>query len=96
MVERVGVASLDTEVSVIHLGVGGSANSRDTIVGDLDIKAAANTAVATRGLHNSIRWRCVDAVGVRNRASRTVVHASAAGDAGAVRKTRGRTKDEVR
>jgi len=78
------------------LGVGRAANSCDTIVGDVDIQAAAHTAVATRGLYNCIRRRRVDAVDVRNRARRTVVHASAAGNARAVRKTLGRTEDEVR
>ncbi len=53
MVEPVGVASLDAKMSVIHLSVGRTANSRNTIVGDLNIHPAADTAVTARGLYNA-------------------------------------------
>ena len=91
----VGVPSLDTEVSVIDLGEGGTANSGDAAVGDLDIKLTADTAVAAGGLYDGIGWTRTNSIDVRDRACRTVVHARAAGYAGAIRKTLGRTKDEV-
>ena len=91
-----GVPSLDTEVSVIDLGEGCTANSGDAAVGDLDIKLTADAAIPAGGLHDGLGWTRTDAVDVRDRASWTVVHASAAGHAGAIRKMLGGPKDEVR
>jgi hypothetical protein len=47
-------------------------------------------------LHDGIRWTRANAVDVGDRACRAVVHARAAGYAGAIRKTLGRAKDEAR
>ena len=96
MVVAVSVPSLDTEVSVIDLGEGCTANAVDAAVGNLDIKPAADAAIPAGGLHDGFGWTRADAVDVRDRAGWTVVHASAAGYAGAIRKTLGGTKDEVR
>ena len=96
MLEAVRVASLDTEVSVIDLGKGCSANSGDAVVGDLDLKPATDAAVAACGLYDVIGWTRANAVNVRNRARWTVVHARPARYAGAIRKLLGRTEDKVR
>ena len=96
MVVAVGVPSLDTEVSIIDLGERCTANSGDPAVGDLDIKLAANAAVPAGGLHDGLGWTRADAVDVRDRSGWAVVHASAAGYAGTIRKMLGGTKDEVR
>ena len=96
MMVAVSVPSLDTEVSVIDLGQGCAANSGDAVVGDLDFKLTADAAVAASGLYDAIGWTRANAVDVRDRACGTVVHAGAAGYAGAIRKTLGRAKDEAR
>ena len=95
MMEAVGVPSLDAEVPVIDLGEERTANSGDAAVGDLDIKLTADAAVAAGGLNDVVGWARANSVNVGDRACRTVVHARAAGYAGAIRKTLGRTKDEV-
>lgn len=96
MVVAVGVPSLDAEVSVINLGERCTANSVDAALGDLDIKLTADAAIPAGGLHHGIGWTRADAVDVRDRAGWTVVHASAAGHAGAIRKILRGTKDKVR
>ena len=96
MVVAVGIPSLDTEVSVIDLREGCTANSGDAAVGDLDIKLTSNAAVTAGGLYDRIGWMPADAIDVCDRTRRTVVHARAAGYAGTIRKMLGRTKDEVR
>ena len=75
---------------------GVTANAVNAVMGDLDIKLAADAAIPAGGLHDGIGWTRADAVDVRDRAGWTVVHASAAGYAGAVRKMLGGAKDEVR
>ena len=96
MVVAVGVASLDAEMSVIDLRERGTVNSGDAVPGDLDVKPAADSAIAAGGMHDSVGWTRADAVDVRDRSRRTMVHARAAGYAGAVRKLFGRTEDEMR
>ena len=96
MVIAVGVPSLDAEMSVIDLGEWRTANSGDAVPGDFNIKLAADAAIAAGGLHDGIGWTRADAVDVRDRSRGTVIHARAAGYAGAVRKMLGRAKDEVR
>ena len=96
MVVAVGVASLDAKVPVMDQGEWRAANAGDATVGHLDIEATADAAVAAGGLHDGVGWGRADAINVRDRPCRTVVHTRAARDAGAVRKTPGRTKDEVR
>ena len=96
MMEAMRVPSLDTEVSVIDLGKWRAVNSRNAVPGDFDIKPATHAAVTASGLHNCIGWTRSHAVDVCDRPRRTVVHARAAGYAGAVCKLLGRTKNEVR
>jgi len=96
MMEAVSLPPRDSEVSVIDLGEGCTAISGDPALGDCDIKLTADAAVAAGGMYDTIGWTRANAVDVRDRACGTVVHAGAAGYAGAIRKTLGRAKDEAR